>query len=128
MFLSVTRRCATGVAALALLAPATAQARRHHSPTRAQIRTAIDRALRSKTLWATVNICDTAHHPDVIGIRGEMPALGFGAALSMRIQVNYLASGRFKPDPGAAVRLALGSPTSGSQQGAPPSSSRPQRF
>lgn len=29
-------------------------------------------------LWATVNVCDTAAHPDTIGIRGSMPGTGRG--------------------------------------------------
>ncbi len=53
--------------------------RRH--PTRAQIRAAVKRAKRSRALWATVNICNTRHHPHALGIRGQMPALGFRARL-----------------------------------------------
>ena len=39
--------------------------------------------------WATVNICDTAGHPDGIGIRGSMPGGGPGVRLAMRIVVQY---------------------------------------
>ena len=46
---------------------------------------------RSPDLWATVNICDTTAHPDVIGIRGSMPGLGKRSSLFMRFQVQYLA-------------------------------------
>jgi hypothetical protein len=46
---------------------------------------------KSPDLWATVNVCDTAAHPDQIGIRGSMPGLGRRAALYMRFQVHYLA-------------------------------------
>jgi hypothetical protein len=46
---------------------------------------------RSPDLWATVNICDTAKHPDRIGIRGSMPGLGRRTAtLLMRFRVQYL--------------------------------------
>ena len=111
-------RCATALAAGTLLAAApAAQAKHHRAPTRSQIRTAVTRATRSSALWATVNICDTKRHPDVIGIRGQMPALGFRAALSMRIQVDYRSAGHWKPDPGAREGVELGSPRSGSQQG-----------
>jgi hypothetical protein len=30
----------------------------------------------SKRLWTTINVCDTAGHPDGIGIRGSMPGSG----------------------------------------------------
>jgi hypothetical protein len=39
--------------------------------------------------WATVNICDTAKHPDVIGIRASMPGTPRGARLAMRFRVQY---------------------------------------
>jgi hypothetical protein len=32
--------------------------------------------LDSKYLWATVDVCNTAAHPDTIGIRGSMPGTG----------------------------------------------------
>ena len=47
---------------------------------------------RSRDLWATVNICDTANFPNRIGIRGSMPGLGRRASLYMRFQVHYLAA------------------------------------
>ncbi len=74
---------------------AVAQARRahgHHGPTAAQIHRAIARAQRSKDLWATVNVCQVngrnAAKGGSIGIRGQMPTLGFSAMLSMTIQLN----------------------------------------
>src|SRR4051794_4625683 len=45
---------------------------------------------KNKLLWATINICDTAKHPDVIGIHASMP--GAGKALErmyMRLEVEY---------------------------------------
>ena len=30
----------------------------------------------SPLLWATINVCDTAAHPNTIGIRGSMPGTG----------------------------------------------------
>lgn len=47
---------------------------------------------RSKDLWATINVCDTAKYPNTIGIRGSMPGLGDRRAkLQMRFQVQYKA-------------------------------------
>jgi hypothetical protein len=34
------------------------------------------RQVKSSELWATVDICNTARHPDTIGIRGSMPGDG----------------------------------------------------
>lgn len=43
-------------------------------------------------LWATVNVCDTAKHPDTVGIRGSMPGSGDPAErMTMRFQLQYLA-------------------------------------
>ena len=50
---------------------------------------AIARAERSRDLWATVNICDTAKHPDAIGIRASMPGTPKHARLAMRFRVQY---------------------------------------
>ena len=79
---------------------------------------AVARAERSPQLWATVNVCDTPRNPGVIGIRGQMPALGFPAAISMDIRVDYWSSqdGRFEPDPGASKLVKLGRVTRGVHQ------------
>lgn len=48
--------------------------------------------------WATVNVCDTAGHPDGIGIRGSMPGSGPGVRLFMRFVVQYRGpGGRWRP-------------------------------
>ena len=77
---------------------ASARERRHQPgrPTKAQIRTAVARAERSKSLWATVNICNSKRYPDRIGVRGQMPSLGFAAWLSMDIQVQYYSDAHEK--------------------------------
>ena len=31
---------------------------------------------KSRHLWATVNVCDTAEHPDTVGVRASMPGTG----------------------------------------------------
>jgi hypothetical protein len=44
----------------------------------------------SKLLWTTINVCDTAGHPDGIGIRGSMPGSGdHRERMFMRFQVQY---------------------------------------
>jgi hypothetical protein len=110
----------TSLALLALLgaiaaAPADA---RQRQPTPAQIRAAVARAERSRDLWATVNICDTKRNPDTIGIRGEMPALGFKTGLSIEIRLEFY---KFKQRqwalvPGAVRRVPLGSFSTGLHQ------------
>jgi hypothetical protein len=89
---------------------------KHHKrppskPTKAEINAAVKRAKRSHKLWATVNICDTAAHSNVLGIRGQVPALGFATSMSMLVQVDYYvaADGRFEPDTSVPpVRVPLG--------------------
>jgi hypothetical protein len=45
---------------------------------------------KSPYLWATINICDTAKHPDTIGIRASMPGSGkTKERMYMRFQVQY---------------------------------------
>jgi hypothetical protein len=85
---SVLRRSATLVTLLVLALPATALAAKHKPkpPTKAEIAKALH---RSKSLWATINICDTAAHPDAIGIRGSMPGTGETGVMFMRFRVEY---------------------------------------
>jgi hypothetical protein len=68
-------------------------------PSGAQIRTAVQRAESSKALWATINICNSRRYKDSVGVRGQMPTLGFPANLSMRIQTESWApkTKRFVP-------------------------------
>ena len=49
-------------------------------------------------LWATVNVCDTAEHPDEIGIRASMPGGKAKGRLRMRFRVQYrdLSDGRWR--------------------------------
>ena len=45
----------------------------------------------SPLLWSTVDVCDSAAHPDVIGIRGSMPGTGDALQqMTMRFTVEYL--------------------------------------
>ena len=44
----------------------------------------------SPLLWATIDVCDTATHPDTIGIRGSMPGTGDRQeSMFMRFVVEY---------------------------------------
>ncbi len=88
---------ATVVAALAGAAgvAGAATTRAIANPTAAQIRRAVQNAERSSYLWATVNVCKRhAGKGGLIGIRGEMTALGFGATLSMTVQLRQYDSAR----------------------------------
>jgi hypothetical protein len=68
----------------------------HKRPTAAQIRKALAKARHSKLLWATVNVCQVkgrnAAKGGSIGIRGQMPTLGFSSTLSMTIQLDRWSS------------------------------------
>jgi hypothetical protein len=86
------------------------------SPTR--IRAAIKRAEQSSSLWATVNICNSRRYPDNIGIRGQMPTLGFASWLSMDVTLYYYSGThkRFIAVTGGSTLLRLGRDSSGLQQ------------
>ena len=88
------------------------------TPSAPQIRKAVSGAKRSKQLWATVNICDTHRHPDTLGIRGQVPALGFSSSISIAVSVDFWnpETKRFKPDPGTRRLIHLGSPSTGVHQ------------
>lgn len=88
------------------------------NPSGQQIRHAVHQAQGSREVWATVNICNTRRHPHTLGIRGQLPALGFPAQLYMSIQVNYWVKEKrkFVPDSHAKHSLSLGTETSGRHQ------------
>lgn len=78
---------ATPIAALVALAVALA------APGAGGAATTTASPVRSSLLWATVNVCDTAEHPDTIGIRGSMPGNGVRRQqMYMRFQLQYLAT------------------------------------
>jgi len=60
--------------------PVAAGARAHMAEARAlaaaATTTPVTAPLQSAELWATVNVCNSSHHPDTIGIRGSMPGDG----------------------------------------------------
>ena len=76
----------------------------------------------SPKLWATVNVCDTAAHPDTIGVRAQMPGTGHrGQRMYMRIQVEYLdaATNAWRPvgTQGDSFRFYVGAATHKLRQG-----------
>jgi hypothetical protein len=113
---------AAGTALIALTAPALPAAAAPSTPpkppSQSQIQTALRHAKTSPGLWATVNVCNTRRHPGVIGIRAQMPALGFAAALRMRFEVDYFSAQdkSYKPVPGASRQVALGVQKKGMHQ------------
>ena len=40
-------------------------------------------------LWATINICDTEAHPNVLGVRASMPGNGTAQQMWMRFKATY---------------------------------------
>jgi hypothetical protein len=50
---------------------------------------AADASKPPKDLWATVNICNTAKHPDSLGVRGRMPGNGTKQKMAMRFTAQY---------------------------------------
>jgi hypothetical protein len=47
------------------------------------------RAAGAESLWATVNICDTAGSPDSLGVRASMPGNGRRQRMYMRFRAMY---------------------------------------
>jgi hypothetical protein len=53
----------------------------------------VQAARAPKNLWATVNICDTAKHPDALGIRARAPGDGKRGKIWMRFIAEYMKDG-----------------------------------
>ena len=53
-------------------------------------------------LWATINICDTEAHPNVLGVRASMPGNGTRQQMWMRFKATYYdrATETWHPIPG----------------------------
>jgi len=80
MWPAVLRAAATALAALAVLAPA-AGAKKGST------------IYGSRLLWATVNVCNTPGHPDMIGVRASIPGSGIAAErMYVRFQVQYYSA------------------------------------
>jgi hypothetical protein len=117
----VRSRLATGALLVVLLAVAPTSALGQNSganPTPNQIRTAVRKAERSKRLWATINICDTRKHPHTIGIRGQVPALGFRSSISISFGIEFWSqtTKQYTPDPNANRVITLAAVSHGIHQ------------
>jgi hypothetical protein len=110
----------TALAAAALVAAPVAPAAQAGAVGPGRITRAVHSAERSRGLWATINICSSRRYPNALGIRGQMPTLGFRTLLAMQIQVDYwsAAKQRFMPiqSSAATTTLSLGNASSGLQQ------------
>ena len=54
-----------------------------------------------KNLWATVNVCDTAKHPNEVGVRASMPGTPRRASRRIRFRIQYRAGDRWRYVDGA---------------------------
>jgi hypothetical protein len=109
---SVFVMAATAATALGSAGAVSAQPARQATPagpTPAQVQAAVSAAESSTYLWATVNVCTARGSGGTIGIRGEMPALGFAATLSMTIQLRQLdtTTDTYSPFPGTSGTRSL---------------------
>jgi hypothetical protein len=52
-------------------------------------------------LWATVNVCDTAKHPNEVGIRASMPGTPRGTVRRLRFRVQWRDGDRWRYVTGA---------------------------
>jgi hypothetical protein len=117
------RLLAVSLVFLGLMATAAgaAQNQSAKNPSPSQIRAALQGAEKSTNVWATVNICNRPpHYADDVGIRGQMPALGFAAWLSMDVKLLYYSHSakRYVAVPTRGTKLVrLGRSSSGLQQG-----------
>lgn len=106
--------------ARALTADAASRPGSSTAPTRSEIARAVHRAESSASLWATVNICNSPRYPDALGVRAQMPTLGFTSTLSMVVQTEYWSNTdkRFVAISGttAVKTLSLGTVATGLQQ------------
>ncbi|MEA2458009.1 MAG: hypothetical protein QOC95_981 [Thermoleophilaceae bacterium] len=54
-------------------------------------------AAAARDLWATVNVCDTPHSPNMLGVRARMPGDGTRERMYMRFTAQYRSDGDWKP-------------------------------
>jgi len=98
------RALLAGALALVCLAPAQALARSGKSPSSALVtnptageptdKGSLPQVLRSRELWATIDVCDPSDQPDTVGIRGSMPGDKHPHdRLWMSFHLQYLLSG-----------------------------------
>lgn len=106
------------VAAVTLAAAGPAAAK---PPGPREVARAVKAAERSQSLWATINICNSRTHRAQIGVRGQMPSLGFSSSMSMAITLDAWSSTQRKFVPinnaNAVDTVSLGSHIRGLEQG-----------
>ena len=118
-----TALATTVLMAILLLAsalPATATPPTATPPTANQIARAVAAAERSRSLWATINICNSPADRRRIGVRGQMPSLGLPAAMYMTVKLSAYSTSakRFVPinSRNAIDTISLGTHTHGLEQ------------
>jgi hypothetical protein len=87
---------ATSLVAASVIWLAPALAAPTSTPTKAEIATAVKQAEHSSKLWATINLCNPKHHKGSVGVRAEMPALGFSSELKMTFRLEYYSASAHK--------------------------------
>ncbi|HET8979471.1 MAG TPA: hypothetical protein VFN87_15010 [Solirubrobacteraceae bacterium] len=111
---------ATTVLAIAVAVGATVPATAARAPSRRQIAHAVASAERSHSLWATINICNSRRYRYRIGVRGQMPSLGFPSVMAMTVTLNSWSTTEKRfiaiKSPNAVDRIALGTHRSGLEQ------------
>jgi hypothetical protein len=111
---------AAAIGLLGLGAPVAATAAAGSSVSQRQIASAVRRAERSTSLWATINVCNSRADPHAVGVRGQMPSLGLRSRMSITVQLTSYstATKRFIPIDTRYTRanIALGAHASGLQQ------------
>ena len=86
---SLTCLAIAGLTALALLSPPVAAPAATHAGARLAVDTAA--LLRSRLLWATIDVCDPADQQNTVGIRGSMPGdRRAHDTMYMRFRLQYL--------------------------------------
>jgi hypothetical protein len=116
-----TARASLLAAGLGLAMAVPAAAKPPRPPTPRQVAHAVSTAEKSSSLWATINICNSRTHRDEIGVRGQMPSLGFSSTMSMTITLNAWSASEKKfvaiNSPNAVDTVKLGSHSRGLEQG-----------
>jgi len=87
------------------IAPAFA-AKAPAAPSKSVIAKAIKAATKSPDLWATINFCDPKHHRGSVGVRAQMPALGFASQLEMAFKLEYFSATENKYLPAPKTLIA----------------------
>src|SRR4051812_7000139 len=65
---------------------------------------------KASDLWATINVCDTKKHPDMLGVRARMPGTGKRERMFMRFTAQFRKDGRWKAVSGGQSKwLSAGS-------------------